>query len=134
MRILIASFGIVLLTACSSGGSVESATPSGAPRSSRNVITRAQIETANVQDAYEVVQRLRPEYLREQRGNPSINAGPQFAAVYVDGVRRGGPEALRGLRPTEVEEIRFISAADATTRWGTGHGGGVIEVKIRTGR
>jgi hypothetical protein len=125
--------GLLVLTACSSGGSTGTATPA-AQRSSRNLITRAEIESSNVQDAYEVVQRLRPEYLREQRGNPSISSGPQYAAVYVDGVRRGGPEALRGLRPVEVEEIRFISASDATTRWGTGHGGGVIEVKIRSGR
>jgi hypothetical protein len=27
-----------------------------------------------------------------------------------------------------VKEIRYISASDATTRWGTGHSGGVILV------
>lgn len=133
MRAVIGIISLLAMTACSSGGGTSTATPQ-TQRSSRNLITRAEIESSNVQDAYEVVQRLRPEYLREQRGNPSINSGPQYAQVYVDGVRRGGPEALRGLRPVEVEYIQFIGAADATTRWGTGHGGGVIEVKIRSGR
>jgi hypothetical protein len=40
-------------------------------------------------------------------------------------------EALRVVRITETEQIRFISATDATTRWGTGHMGGVIEVILR---
>jgi hypothetical protein len=51
--------------------------------------------------------------------------------VYVNGVRYGEPQTLRNLRVQEVEEIRFISATDATTRWGTGHTGGVIEVMLR---
>jgi hypothetical protein len=49
-------------------------------------------------------------------------------------VRRGGPEALRQIRIQELEEIRFISATDATTRWGTDHAGGAIEVKLRRGK
>src|SRR5688500_5487803 len=112
MKKAIGVLSLLVLTACSSGGSSSTGSPTAQRSTNRNVITRAQIESANVQDAYEVVQRLRPEYLREQRGNPSLNAGPQFASVYVDGVRRGGPEALRGLRPVEVEQITFVNAAD----------------------
>jgi hypothetical protein len=123
---------LATLAACSSGG----ASPSGtsAPRADRNVITRAQIESANAQDMYEVIQRLRPEYLRAQRGTSSMNREPDMAVVYVNGVRQGEPGLLRAMRPAEVEEVRFINAADATTRFGTGHAGGVIEVKTRSGR
>ena len=116
-----------LLLACSSGPRTESATPRG----SRDLITRAQIERNVAADAWDLVQRLRPEYLRPQRGASSLSAPPLSAVVYLDGVKRGTPELLRSLRTSDIEEIRFISGTDATTRWGTDHGGGVIEVKTR---
>jgi hypothetical protein len=52
--------------------------------------------------------------------------------IYVNGMRAGPLEALRSISAVDVQEIRYISAADATTRWGTGHSGGVIEVRIRS--
>jgi hypothetical protein len=53
--------------------------------------------------------------------------------VYVDGVRSGDFSYLESLRIEEVERVRFINARDATTRWGTGHPGGAIEVFLKTG-
>lgn len=32
----------------------------------------------------------------------------------------------------DVQEDRHISASDATTRYGTGHTGGAIEIRIRS--
>jgi outer membrane cobalamin receptor len=130
MRSMFVIATIVAASACASN-SVKSS-EEGSARASREVISRAQIETMNATDAYDVVQRIRPEFLR-QRGASSIQGGSQLAVVYVDGVRRGGPEALRQLRATEVEEIRFVSGTDATTRYGTDHGGGAIEVRSRRG-
>jgi hypothetical protein len=46
---------------------------------------------------------------------------------------RGGLSALDGMEIREIEEIRFISASDATTRYGTGYPGGIIEVFTRRG-
>ena len=84
----------------------------------------------NVPDAWEVVRRTRPEFLREraQSGRTRI-----YAVVYMNGVRSGGPGILRNVRSGEIEQIRFVSAIDATTRYGTDHSGGVIEVSIRQG-
>ena len=115
---------VVLLAAC--GGAGRQTTP----RSNRDVITREQIDQAQTSDAYILIQRLRPDYLRP-RGGPSINRGAPLAVVYVDGVRRGDPGVLRNIRPDDVQEIRFHSSSDATTRWGTDHAGGVIEVLTR---
>jgi hypothetical protein len=50
----------------------------------------------------------------------------------MGGVRMGGLEELHSIRAADVESIRFINARDATTRWGTGHMGGVIEVLLRS--
>lgn len=119
---------VVLLAAlagCAAGG--------GGARSlqSRNVITAAEVEAINVSTAYEAIQQLRPHFL-QSRGQASIQdptAGTPV--VYVNGVRYGSPDALNGIRAMDVAEIRFLSASDATTRYGTGHVGGVIEVRTR---
>jgi hypothetical protein len=128
---------LLFLAACSGNTATKSATPAEnapAARPNRDLITREQVDAnPGAQDAYEVVQRLRPDFLRE-RGAMSLNSVRAVAVVYLDGVRRGGPEVLKTIRAQELEEIRFISATDATTRWGTDHAGGAIDVKLRHGR
>jgi len=114
----------LLVSACASSGRSRSL-------GARNVITRAEIESVNVSTAYEVVQQLRPHFL-SPRGQTSIqDPGSSLPVVYVNGVRYGTPDALRSMRSMDVQEMRFLSASDATTRYGTGHVGGVIEVTTR---
>jgi hypothetical protein len=112
------------LAACASGGS--------GTQSRRDVITYEQIQSVSVSTAMEVIERLRPEYVRG-RGRTSFDgADATLPVVYVDGVRAGGVEALRTISANDVREIRYVNATDATTRYGTGHTGGVIEVRIRS--
>ena len=116
----------VLVGACASGGSARSL-------GSRNVITQQEIESVNVSPAYEEGQQLRTQ-VRQGCGQTSIrDPGEGMPGVYVNGVRYGGVEVLRNLRSMDLREIRFLSASDATTRYGTGHVGGVIEVTTRGG-
>ena len=117
-------FLAMVVLACSSGGV-------RTPRGSSNVITRAELNTLDLSTAYDAVQRLRPHFLRG-RGSTSIrDPNPVLPVVYIAGVKQGGPEALQRVRVSEVEEIRYIGASDATTRYGTGHTGGAIEVVLR---
>jgi hypothetical protein len=51
--------------------------------------------------------------------------------VYVDGVRRGGLDVLQSIGIEQVGELRFLDANDATTRYGTGHVYGAIEVRTK---
>lgn len=98
----------------------------------RNVITVQEIEAISALDAYDAIRQLRPEFLRT-RGAVSVrSAQGQFPVVYVSGVRYGELNQLRSIRTTDILSIRFVNAADATTRWGTGHAGGVIEVTLRS--
>lgn len=101
------------------------------PVRDRNLITAEEIAEINVSTAYEVVRQLRPEYLRS-RGVTSIrDSSAEQPVVYVSGMRLGGLDQLNAIPATDVESIRYISATDATTRWGTNHTGGVIDVAVR---
>ena len=99
---------------------------------SRDVITEEQIRSVSVSSAYELIQRLRPEML-QGRGRTSVSdPTAPYPVVYVNGVRARGFDELRSIAATDVQEIRYINAADATTRYGTGHTSGVIEVRLRS--
>jgi hypothetical protein len=134
--VLAAIAALAALAACASGGSSSSdgsATQAvGAPdgRRSSEILTHADIERAGVPTAYDAVQRLRPTWLRT-RSSGSIQTSPQYAVVYLDGAQIGGPESLRRISANDVQSIRYLRTADATTRYGTGHEGGAILVETR---
>jgi len=113
-----------LLAACATGGP--------RPTHSRTLITMEEIAALHVGTAYEVVQMLRPAFLRT-RGAASINdPTPVPAVVYLDGFRHGDtPEALKTIDRIAVREIEYLDSREATTRFGTGHRGGAILVRTR---
>lgn len=128
-RSLLIIFAPIIIGACASasGGNGSSTSPRD-----RNLITAEEIAGLNVATAFDIVRQLRPEFLRS-RGTMSMRqADSEFAVVYMNGMRMGGPDQLHQIRATDVQAIRYISAADATTRWGTGHTGGVIEVVVKS--
>ncbi|MEY4008385.1 MAG: hypothetical protein RLZZ467_1452 [Gemmatimonadota bacterium] len=62
----------------------------------------------------------------------SVGDGNVFGVVaYVEEVRLGDVESLGTVMRATVREIRYIGATDATTRWGTGHSNGVIQVVLK---
>ncbi|MDE0898445.1 MAG: hypothetical protein OSA81_05455 [Longimicrobiales bacterium] len=124
-KVVLFAFALALgLTACASGGGGASSRPAGAT-SSR--IVRAEIEALPPMDALTGIQRLRPRWLQSRAGS---GAGDP-PVLYVDGARRGATTDLATMRVAEVEQMNYMSASDATTRYGTGHGGGAIQVTTR---
>lgn len=112
---------LLIVSACAS-------TPSSSDRGSLDVVTRAEMDAVHAADAYALLQRLRPQFLRS-RGSVSMrNSADAYPLVYLNNVRHGSVASLRDIPVNDIREIRFISASDATTRWGTGHGSGVIMV------
>lgn len=89
------------------------------PRRARDVITAADLDRVSVVTAFDAIKQLRPEFLTFRRGG-------RPPAVYVDYVRAGGIETLRDVPVAHVVTVRFLSAIDATTRFGTGNDGGAI--------
>ncbi len=99
----------------SSGGS--SSRPEGA---SSTRIVKAEFEGLGQISALRAVERLRPQWLRTRSGDLPI--------LHVDGTRRGNINDLSSYQLSDIEQMEFMSASDATTRFGTGYTGGVIMV------
>ena len=108
-------------------GAASSTPDSPAPQSSRDQITAAEILATNTSSVFDAIRRLRPTWLRPRGGNASP------PVVYVDGVRSGDLSYLKTLRVEGVHLVRYVNSRNATTRWGTGHASGAIEVFIGTG-
>lgn len=91
-------------------------------------ITRAEMEASGVSDPYEAVRLLRPSWLRLRVRTGTHGSRDGLPTLYSHNLRFGSVYGLRDFRMEGIKEIRYISAVDATTRWGIGHTGGVIEV------
>lgn len=121
----------LLLVACATAG-----TTPGTARNP-NVITAEEIAQNPSSNAYELIQRLRPSFLRTRgavHGAPSNGVNNIEAVdlvVYLNDTRLGGSDQLRQLPTTDIREIRYYSASDATTKWGTGNSAGAIQVISR---
>lgn len=123
-RIMAATL-LAAAAACASGGG------GGSSGGSMNEITYEQIQEANVSTAMQVVQRLRPRWLRPVRGNGTFTGPPPEAVVMLDGVRYGGLSTLADINAAVVQRMQYISATEATTIYGTGYMGGAIQVFTR---
>jgi len=99
------------------------------PTPSRRVLLEDEIRGAQVATAYQIVARLRPEWLR-RRGRASVR-DPGAVVVYLNGMRQGGVSVLDAIVAETVLEMEYLNGQEATTRFGTGHGGGVILVRLR---
>ncbi len=112
----------LLLASCASPGGGES------EGRSRNSIGLDELTEQPHNTVLDAVRALRPRWLQGRTGTSFRSPGRQMPRVYVDGHARGGIRELDSLVPSEVRSIRFLSASDATTRFGTNHVAGAIVV------
>ena len=99
------------------------------PRGSRNLLTADELMRTGAVNAYMAVQKARPAWLLT-RPKGSLGGGYEQLVVYVDGNRYGAASSLEQFAVTAIKEIRYLDANDATTRFGTGHGGGAVLVTL----
>jgi hypothetical protein len=97
----------------------------------RDVITYSELEAANVSTAAEAIQRLRPQFLRPKGSRSLGQESSAYPVLYVDASRVEELNALHAISIRTVQEIRYYSPAEATSRWGTGHEYGAILVVSR---
>lgn len=116
----VAGIGLAALAGCASGGGGE-----GRPRMDPDLITAEELAEYPSLTCLEVIRRIRPRWL-QRRGSE------QNPVVYQNGNRIGSAEdVLPGIPANDVQSLRYLDANDATTRFGTGHGSGAIEVTTR---
>ena len=106
-RLSVAAFA----AACaSSGGGVSS-------RSNPDAITRAEVSTSNATNAYELVSRLRPNWLRAT-ATGTIGGGSitnQAILVYLDRQRLESLDAMKTLSVEVIDSVNWLDAARVPT-------------------
>jgi hypothetical protein len=121
----------LLLAGCGSSQQADSATPAptAAPETSGeadaasdpNTITAEQIAATGAATAFEVVDRLHREWLRDKLSGGAVS-------VYQDNQKLGGEDALRDLQVQDVAALQYLDGRTAIMRWGADASGGVIVV------
>ena len=134
-------FGIALLlvlsaAACSGNPAPAASANEGTTTTARraDVITAEELADPTVSsgDALEAVRRLRPGFLMSRGATSIKNTSAGSVHVSIDGGSLGTLDNLSRLRPNQIAEIRYLSAADAAQRFGSLAGsGGVILVKSK---
>ncbi len=123
---IVAAFALVSsLGACASGGG-----GSGGPRRDPNLITAEELAEYTTLTALDVVRRLRPRWLTGRGAGTSGSNAPQ---LIFDGARMGNAASeLRSIAVSDISELQYMSASDATMRYGTNYPGGAIVVTSRS--
>lgn len=110
------------------------APPPPPPKSSSRQITEEDIERLGsiAANAYDVVQALRPQWLRQRSEVMSRpGAGPAAASefsVFVNDHEMGGLNFLRALPAEQVYSMRFLTMNEVGTRYGPTSGPGIVVV------
>jgi outer membrane lipoprotein SlyB len=123
---------VVLVLLLVLAGCASSAAGSGSQRNS-DVLTQEEMQEKHHTNAFDAIQSLRPVWLRD-RGPQSLTLSTAGQlVVLLDGINVGGVSALRQIRVTEVQTLRYYSASNASSRFGAqANGGPVIFVESST--
>jgi len=100
--------------------------PAGTPRPNSSIIQREQLQELSSSTAYEIVQRIHPQWLIPRGQTSFNNPRSNEVVVYLGRNRLGGPSELRGFIGSQLETIQHLDARQANTRFGSGHVGGAI--------
>ena len=124
VRHLLVLLALFCVACASGGGSRRSGNPSLLSEDELHEPSVAQM------NLYEAVNRLRPSWLRARAASSLGSGGDVYPKAIVDNVAQS-LDLLRSIKAQEVLEAQYISASDATTRFGTGYPNGAILVMMR---
>jgi len=101
-----------------------------AQRGSANRLSQAELEENAGVDLFTLVEQRRPRWLTPRAG--VTFAGRSEVSIIIDGIpQTGSAELLRSISCSQVREVRYLSASDATTQYGTNMVGGAIVVTLK---
>jgi hypothetical protein len=120
-----------VLTLAAALGCASSGTAGTTVRREPNLITEQEIAASNESNVFDVVNRLRPMFLKT-RGRSTINAGgSEYASVFLDGQYYGELGSLRNIVASQIHEIRYLNGPDAVSRYGMRYGSGAVDVRSK---
>jgi hypothetical protein len=114
-------FGLAAFVALGGTNACATAGEGSTSSSRRNEITLEELEATSVDDVMEAISLLRPQWMR----------GRSAAATIVVNGQRSTRDHLATIPVGSIVRISFMSAADATTRFGMGFSEGAIVVTLR---
>ena len=104
-----------VLWGCASSTSGTSTTRATPRESSPDFITSVEVAATPVTNVYDLINRLRPQWLRTQTGSIRDNTRSQVIAVYLDDARMGDVASLRTISTSGVQSLRYYDATRAAT-------------------
>jgi len=91
----------------------------------------AEIAQLPSSSLYDLIQKVRPEFLRS-RGTSSFNdTNTEYPVVFVDGRQYGDMASLRTLVSAQISQVRYYDAMAAQARFGVIKASGVIDVTVK---
>lgn len=110
-------------------GACASTSGGGGGGGSANVITGEQLIETRQSNLYAALQVLRPAWLRS-RGSTSISS-PSEVTLFVNEAPYGTVNNLSSIPIDAVLDVRYLSASEAGSRYGTAAGnGGLLLVRL----
>lgn len=133
------AFGACATSGSSASPGAASASQSApeARRGNANLIVQAEVVASNTSTAQELIQRLRPTWLRSRgmsSARPTNSAGESsgtLPVVYLDNSVLGEISTLANVPTANIAQVQYLSANEATQRFGTGYTGGAIIITTR---
>lgn len=106
----VTAFGALLvILGCASSGTTRA-------QSEPDRITGAEIDNSTASNTYELINRLRPNWLkRTAPGSLSGGVRSQVVLVYIDGTKYGELTTLRSLSVSGLKSIQWLDAVRAGT-------------------
>ena len=102
------------------------------PGHDRNLLTRDEISSVSgATNIYDVIRRLRSEYLTDRGRTSLLNQGDTRPTVFMDEQEFGPIESLRNIQPDAVQSVQFYTSSMAVAKFGSRYGAGVIQIRMR---
>ena len=125
MSLAVVVIGSLIVAACTHN-------VAGGPGSDASFIDEPEIDSLHAVTAYDVIHKLRPQYLIS-RGKLSLDprVPPALPRVYVDDQFYGEATELRGIMAATIQSIRWYSAGAAQQKYGHDNAAGVIAITTK---
>ncbi len=99
-------------------------------RLDRNYIFIDEIQSSGSATAFNLIRTLRPHWFRGRGPKSLVHDTVSFPIIYVDGNRYGDINSLLSFPVTNITEIQYMNAGDATIKLGMDHPAGAILISM----